>query len=244
MRLASRFGAGAALSALALLPATTASAQELVVAIFGGSFADNTQECAVKPFEAQTGASVQFVLGSSVQTAAKLRAAGDQSGVDVSYMDIQIVKQAQNEDLLETIDYDQLSHVGDLYDSAKDPDQNWVSLMYSGTAIAYNPNEISDPPTSWHDIWDPQYQGRLALPDISGTSGQQFLIAAARLNGGSLEDVDPGFAAIEQLKPHVVTYYTQADQIVSLLERGDIVIRSANGKVRKPQNSSWPTGAA
>lgn len=224
MRLASRFGAGAALAVLALLPATATSAQELVVAIFGGSFADNTLECAVKPFEAQTGASVQFVLGSSVQTAAKLRAAGDQSGVDVSYMDIQIVKQAKNEDLLETIDYDQLSHVGDLYDSAKDPDQNWVSLMYSGTAIAYNPNEISEPPTSWHDIWDPQYQGRLALPDISGTAGQQFLIAAARLNGGSLEDVDPGFAAIEQLKPHVVTYYTQADQIVSLLERGDIVI--------------------
>jgi spermidine/putrescine-binding protein len=139
-------------------------------------------------------------------------------------MDIQIVKQAKNEDLLETIDYDQLSHVGDLYDSAKDEDQNWVSLMYSGTAIAYNPNEVSEPPTSWHDIWDPQYQGRLALPDISGTSGQQFLIAAARLNGGSLEDVDPGFTAIEQLKPHVVTYYTQADQIVSLLERGDIVI--------------------
>ena len=66
MRLASRFVAGTALSVLTLLPATT-SAQELVVAIFGGSFADNTQECAVKPFEAQTGASVQFVLGSSVR---------------------------------------------------------------------------------------------------------------------------------------------------------------------------------
>src|SRR5918995_914245 len=118
MRFASRFVAGATLSGLALVPATT-FAQELVVAIFGGSFADNTQECAVKPFEAQTGASVQFVLGSSVQTVAKLRAAGDQSGIDVSYMDIQIVKQAKNEDPLETIDYDQLSHVDDLYDSAK-----------------------------------------------------------------------------------------------------------------------------
>jgi spermidine/putrescine-binding protein len=119
MRLASRFVAGAALSALTLLPAT-ASAQELVVAIFGGSFADNTQECAVKPFEAQTGASVQFVLGSSVQNAAKLRAAGDRSGIDVSYMDLQIVNQAKSENLIETIDFAQLSHVADLYDSAKD----------------------------------------------------------------------------------------------------------------------------
>jgi len=27
-------------------------------------------------------------------------------------------------------------------------------------------------------------EGKLAIPDISGTSGQQFLMAAARLNGG------------------------------------------------------------
>jgi hypothetical protein len=59
VRLASWFVAGTVLSALTLLPATT-SAQGLVVVIFGGSFADNTQECAV----------------FAEQNAAKLRAAG------------------------------------------------------------------------------------------------------------------------------------------------------------------------
>jgi putative spermidine/putrescine transport system substrate-binding protein len=216
--------AGAALSALVLVPAA-ASAETLVVAIFGGSFADNTRECAAKPLEAQTGASVQFVLGSSVQTVAKLRAAKDRSGIDVSYMDIQIVKQAKNEGLIQKIDYENLVHVGDLYDSAKDSeDQMWVSFMYSGTAIAYNPNELPKAPDSWQDMWDPKYRGRIAVPDISGTAGQQFLIAAARLEGGSLTNVDPGFEAIKKLKPHVVTYYTQADQIVALLERGDIIL--------------------
>src|SRR4029077_14180879 len=57
---------------------------------------------------------------------------------------------------------------------------------------------------------------------ISGTSGQQFLMAAARLNGGSVENIDPGFEAIKKLRPNVQMMYTQPDQLIPLFERGDI----------------------
>ncbi|MFW6028034.1 MAG: ABC transporter substrate-binding protein [bacterium] len=215
-----------AVSAVAMASASAGgSAQTLVVAVFGGSFADNTQKCAAAQFEERTGADVEFVLGSSVQTMARLRAAGGQPGIDVTYMDVQIVQQAKAEDLIIPFDKDKLPNLGDIYESAVDGDDpHWVGFMYSGTALAYNPNELDEPPTSWQDLWDPQYQGRLAIPDISGTAGQHFLIATARMNGGSLDDMDPGFEAIAELAPHSVTFYTQADQIVSLLERGDIVI--------------------
>ena len=52
---------------------TTAQAKELVVAIFGGSFLENTKACHGAPFEKRTGAKVNFVLGNSVQNVAKLR---------------------------------------------------------------------------------------------------------------------------------------------------------------------------
>src|SRR5439155_307489 len=70
----------------------------------------------------------------------------------------------------------------------------------------------------------PSFKGKLAIPDISGTSGQQFLMAAARLNGGSIENIDPGFEAIKKLKPNVQMMYTQPDQIIPLFERGDIAV--------------------
>jgi spermidine/putrescine-binding protein len=213
----------AALAGLALAP-NAAQAKEIVVAIFGGSFVDNAKICHATPFTKETGATVTYVLGSSVQNVAKLRATKGNPDIDVAYMDVQIVKQAKAEGLLEKIDTGMLSNFKDLYQSAYDPDHQWVSLMYSGTAIAYNPKVIKTPPTSWSAIWDPKYKGKMAVPDISGTSGQQFLIAAARLNGGSLENVDPGFEAIKKLRGSFVTLYTQADQIVSLFERGDIVI--------------------
>lgn len=211
----------------ALLTATLAlpaSAEDLVVAIFGGSFVDNAKKCHAAPFEKATGATVKYVLGSSVQTAAKLRATGGRAEFDVTYMDSQIVKQMKAEGLLQPLEPAKIAHWNDLYDVSKDPGNQWVSLMFAGTTIAYNTTLVKTPPTSWADVWKPEYKGKLAIPDISGTSGQQFLIAAARLNGGSLENIAPGFEAIKKLKPNVQMMYTQPDQLIPLFERGDIAI--------------------
>lgn len=211
----------------ALLTATLAlpaSAEDLVVAIFGGSFVDNAKKCHAAPFEKATGATVKYVLGSSVQTAAKLRATGGRAEFDVTYMDSQIVKQMKAEGLLQPLEPAKIAHWNDLYDVSKDPGNQWVSLMFAGTTIAYNTTLVKTPPTSWADLWKPEYKGKLAIPDISGTSGQQFLIAAARLNGGSLENIAPGFEAIKKLKPNVQMMYTQPDQLIPLFERGDIAI--------------------
>jgi spermidine/putrescine-binding protein len=212
--------ATALMSALAL----PASAEDLVVGIFGGSFVENAKKCHAEPFQKATNATVKYLLGSSVQTAAKLRAAGGRAEFDVTYMDSQIVKQVKAEGLLQPLEPGKIAHWNDLYDASKDPGNQWVSLMFAGTTIAYNTKLVKTPPTSWLDLWKPEYKGKLAIPDISGTSGQQFLIAAARLHGGSLDNIGPGFDAIKTLKPSVQMMYTQPDQLIPLFERGDIAV--------------------
>jgi spermidine/putrescine-binding protein len=201
-----------------------AVAQELILGIFGGTFADNTRACHVAPFEKATGAKVRFVLGSSVDNVARIRATKGKPEFDLAYMDLAISVAARNEGLLDKIDAAKLTHYGDVYASAKDKDDRFIGMMYGASAIAYNPKLVKTPPTSWQDLWKPEYKGKLAIGDISGTTGLHFLIAAARLNGGSLENIDPGFKAIAQLKPNVVMMYSQADQVVPLFERGEIAI--------------------
>ncbi len=213
--LAGAMALGAAFSA-------SASAQQLNVAIFGGSFAENVRTCVAEPFTRATSTRVNFVLGNSVQNAARLRATRGRPDVDVAYMDLQVAVQAKAEGLLDQIDPARLTNLPDIYPSAVDPDRRWIGFMYSSTAIAYNPRELRTPPSSWADLWSPALRGKIAIGDISATSGQHFLIAAARLNGGSVENTEPGFRAIRELRPHVVTLYTQADQVVQLIERGDI----------------------
>ncbi len=201
-----------------------AFADELIVATFGGTFVANSQKCHAAAVEKATGSTVKYVLGSSVQTAAKLRAAGARAEVDVAYMDSQIVKQVKAEGLLQPLEPAKIPQWNDLYEASRDKDAYWVSMMFAGTIITYNTNLVKTPPTSWADLWKPEWKGKLAIPDISGTSGQQFLMAAARLNGGSVENIDPGFEAIKKLKPNIQMMYTQPDQIIPLFERGDIAL--------------------
>jgi putative spermidine/putrescine transport system substrate-binding protein len=204
--------------------AAPAAAEELVVATFGGSFADDTKTCAVGPFEEKTGASVIVTLGSSVDIAAKIRATAGDPEIDVAYMDRSIVEQLRNEGLLEELDFSQLENAPDVGEAAFDPQKTFVNFMTAATVIAYNPEKVSPPPTSWEDLYDPKYAGQLAIGDITGTSGLHFLMAMNKLRGGDFQTQEKGFQAVKELMPNVVMLYTQADQLVELFERGEIVI--------------------
>jgi putative spermidine/putrescine transport system substrate-binding protein len=202
-----------------------ASAQEqLVVATFGGSFADNTRTCVVEPFEKATGAKVVLRLGNSVQHAASLRAGRGRTGIDIAYVDDSLATQLNNESLLDSVDVTKLTHREEVIPEAFGPDNRYVTFMLGATAIAYNPQVITTPPTSWADVFDKRYAGRMALGDITGTSGLHFLLAVNRMRGGTLENIDAGFAALKAAIPNSVVLYTQADQVISLFQRGEVVI--------------------
>ncbi len=213
---------------IAILSAATlaqsARADDLVVATFGGTFAADTKTCNIEPFEKATGAKVAVQLGNSVQHAAAIRAMAGRPTYDVAYVDNSLAAQLDKEGLIEPIDTAKLTSYPDLDKSAFGPHNSYVAFEVSATAIAYNPKVVTTPPTSWNDLFDPKYKGRLAIGDITGTSGMQFLLAVNKMRGGTLDNLDPGFAALKQLAPNAVTLYTQADQLVSLFQRGDVVI--------------------
>ncbi|MCT8175486.1 ABC transporter substrate-binding protein [Variovorax sp. CY25R-8] len=205
-----------------LLMSGALHAEELVVGIFGGSFADDSKTCHISSFEKKTGAKVALKLGSSSQFAAAIRATGGKSDFDVVYIDNSLAAQLKNEKLLETIDKSRLANAADISPRALDKDGQYIVFMTGATVIVYDTKQIKTPPTSWADLAKPEYDGRLAIGDISGTSGSQFLMALNRMKGGELTNMDAGFAAVKPIAKASVTLYTQADQIVSLFERQEI----------------------
>lgn len=224
MRLNARVFLTAGLVAVLSAPVSVALADDLVVGIFGGSFADDSKTCHIAEFEQKTGTKVQLKLGSSAQFAASVRATGGKSEFDVVYVDNSLATQLKNEKLLEKIERSKLSNAGQISDRAFDKDDQYVVFMTGATAIVYDKKQVKTPPTSWSDLSRPEFDGRLAIGDISGTSGMQFLLALNKMNGGTLDDMDAGFKAVKPLAKASVTLYTQADQIVSLFERGEIVV--------------------
>lgn len=219
-----RFAAVVTVVAAALCASQARAEQKLTVATFGGSFLDDTKTCVMAPFEKATGAGTAIQLGNSVQNAAAIRAMGGHPTYDVAYMDNSLATQLKSEGLLQPIDADKLSSYSQIDKNAFGPDNSYVAFEISATAIVYDPKAVKTPPTSWNDLFDPKFKGRMALGDITGTSGVQTMLAVNRLKGGTLENVNPGMAAMKTIVPNAVTLYTQADQLLALFQRGDIVM--------------------
>lgn len=208
----------------ALTCSGAANAQELVVGIFGGSFLDDSKTCHIAEFEKKTGAKVLTKAGNSSQFAAAIRATKGNSDMDIVYIDNSLAVQLKNEKLLETIDRAKIPSAAEVSPKMFDPDNQYVVFMTGATVIVYDPQQIKTPPTSWNDLFKPEYAGKMAIGDITGTSGLHLLLALNRMNGGDLDNLEPGFKAIKPLAKNSVTMYTQADQIVSLFERKEIAI--------------------
>ncbi|KGJ02624.1 ABC transporter substrate-binding protein (plasmid) [Paracoccus versutus] len=211
-------------AAAALGPIAAASAQELVVGAFGGSFADNVETCYVQPFTQATGASVLLKPASSAQHAASVRATAGQSDMDVVFADDAFAVQMANEGLLVPLDRATLANAPDIIEGAWGKGDAYVAAMLGATTIVYNKDTVATPPSSWNDLFDPKYEGRITIGDVSATAGWQFLAALNQMEGGTLQDPGPGLAKIKPLAQSAVLLHTQADQVVSLFERGEIDI--------------------
>jgi putative spermidine/putrescine transport system substrate-binding protein len=69
--------------------------------------------------------------------------------------------------------------------------------------LTYNPEKIKTPPTSWRDLWKPEFKGRVGITTLNSTLGTGWLVEVAKMYGGSESNVEPGFKAINELKPNL-----------------------------------------
>ncbi len=195
-------------------PTPTGAANALVVAGYGGSFETAFRESIIPGFQQTCGCTVTYIPGSSTDSIAKLKAQQASPQIDVALLDDGPQAQARDAGLVGPLDtavvpVDQVVEIGRL------PDDVGVGFGLTATGIAYNPTWFAErgipAPTKWSDLADPRLEGALVLPSITNTYGLGLLVGAALQNGGSEQNVDPGFAAVDQIARNAVTFDTTAD---------------------------------
>jgi len=84
----------------------------------------------------------------------------------------------------------------------KDPNGNWVAAYYGLMAIGTNTTVVAEAPTSFADLLDPKYEGKIAINGDPRESGAGFaaVMAASLANGGSFDDILPGIEYFAKLK--------------------------------------------
>jgi putative spermidine/putrescine transport system substrate-binding protein len=83
---------------------------------------------------------------------------------------------------------------------------------------------VKTPPTTWADLWKPEYKGMLSVPHLSSIGGWEMLVIAARHGGGDEGNPDPGFAAMKALKPNIRNFHRSAVEAVQTLDSGETPI--------------------
>lgn len=96
-----------------------------------------------------------------------------------------------------------------------------VPHMYTGRVILYNPKEVNPAPTSYADLWDPKYAGRVGVIDIQY---QNTIESAAMIAGGGPSNVEPGKEKLLKLKKQGVKIYPTNEAMAQALKSGEVVM--------------------
>jgi putative spermidine/putrescine transport system substrate-binding protein len=185
------------------LTAGMAQAQDKTITInsFGGAYETAHRKCVIDPFEKATGAKVQIVTAYSADAFAQLRAQKAAPQFDVIHFSGGQEIVAASEGLLAPIDPAKLSNAGDLYDFAKANLAKGEGPAYSIAAIGfiYNSDKMQKAPSSWKDLFDPAIGEHVVLTDISNGYGMLGFLMLNQVEGGTLDNIQPGLDAVGKL---------------------------------------------
>jgi putative spermidine/putrescine transport system substrate-binding protein len=204
-----------------------AQARRLVFATFTGSWEEAHRDVLVPAFRKATNNS-EIVLDPmlSVDQIAKVTAARSNPPIDVMLHDPGPALVAIGQDLTEPYPVDQSAHYKDLISDAQEP--MGPAAFFQVVGITYNPDRIKAPPTSWADIWKPEYKGRVGITNMNSTLGTGFMVEIAKMRGGSEANLDPAFKAIEELKPNIAAVAANPGALATLYQQGQVDIGPGN----------------
>jgi putative spermidine/putrescine transport system substrate-binding protein len=202
-----------------------ASAEDLVVISYGGTFEQGWRKAVINRFEEKYPKDkIHIATGLTMEVAAKMRAQKDNVEIDVVMMDLPGTIQCEAEGLFEPLTEEKVPNLRNLLPLFKKraKEHPYVHFFWDGETLAYNTEKIKPPPTSWKVLFDPKYSGHIAFPDISTSHGVWMLNMAARIHGGNERNIDPGFEAIKKIRPHIGVFWTQHGQLQQLFAQGEV----------------------
>lgn len=211
-----------ALSTLALLTtASYAADKTLTISVY--AFAqDDFKDILYKPFEEKCGCKLVVETGNSVERLAKMEANKGNPVVDMAVVSMADALQASRAGLIDKIDTAKLSNYDKLYDIAKDPNKDGMSVGYTfyATSIVYRTDKMKI--DSWADLLKPENVSHIAFPNVTTNQGPTSLYMIEKALGNDSADLKSAIAAIGENSNDIVTFYVKSSQLVQLMQQEEI----------------------
>jgi len=226
--------------------AAAAATDKVVIGVYGGGWEANVRAAGLDKFAKDNNLQVEIVPGADAEWFAKLRASnGNKPPYDIVVFQPDTVQRAVAAGVLEPLDASRAPNLNKLYASVQDrfvTDGKTYAAAFSlgQLGLAYRTDLVKTPPTSWQDLWKPEYKGHVAISSPTYAAGLQFFAGLVHSLGGELKDdaaVDKAFAKLAELKGSAVAFPDSPGAIQTLLERGDAwIVPYWDGRVFALQN--------
>ena len=214
--------AGTALSILSPLLVRAQEARELVIVSFAGALQEPHPGLARRMEAKHPGLRIRLVPSESQDVVAQLKAAQGYSPYDSMPNGEPPHLIGIREGYLQKIDAKAIPNYANVFPEFIQKSQGYgVPVSYSLIGIAYNEKLVKTAPKAWTDLWKPEYRGKVGIPRASSNLGLGALVIAAKVFGGSEDNLDPGWTKLQELKPQVGRSPTQ---LLQMLEREEIAL--------------------
>jgi putative spermidine/putrescine transport system substrate-binding protein len=214
--------AGGAAGALALGGAPPAQAQsggKVIVGTWGGDYQNLQTRFVVEPLMKPKNVEVIWDTGNDSPRKTKLRAEQrlPRGNVDLVALTGSGCHEMWKAGALTELDPAKLPNYANIVSALRTPYS--IPHIYTGRVILYNPSKVTTKPTSYADLWDPKYAGRVGVIDIQY---QTTIESAAMINGGSLKNYEPGKEKLLELKKLGVKIYPTNEAMAQALKTEEV----------------------
>jgi putative spermidine/putrescine transport system substrate-binding protein len=221
---------GAAVPAMAQSPAPVRRpGASLTISTWGGSTQDSIRKLVQPVFERQTGATLVYDIGNQGVRLNKLLAQRASPPADIFFCTEEGLLAGHHGGVLMPARRANLPLLADLYDWAMTVKgygsaDSVAGVPYSllSFVLAYNTEKVKEKPTSWADLWNPEYSGKIGMPPPDQSLMPEWLTIANELAGGTAADYTPGFKKLAELRPLKLTSFWT--DWAPLAKTGDILL--------------------
>ncbi|MBI2846836.1 MAG: extracellular solute-binding protein [Chloroflexi bacterium] len=179
-------------------------------------------------FERETGCKTTVFGGITPAMLARVQAEKSSPTIDFYNMEYSPATQAKTLGLLDKVNKDIVTNLKAIPAKYVDPDGILMPQRLSANGLIINKAELEKKglpkPTSWLDIGNPIYKGKVAISGIETATTWDMITLVARALGGSEKNPDVAFKFLEEkVKPNILGVVALAD-IEKMLGEGSILI--------------------
>lgn len=211
--------AGAVTALASRAPIARAESSKVVVGTWGGDYGQLLSDLVDKPLLAPRGIEVLQDVANADPRKTKLLAERQsrRGSMDVACLSDSDHYIVASTDMFEAVDAAKVSRLDKVFPELRT--DTAIPHIYSAQVILYNVNKVKAPPTSYADLWDPKWRGRVGLADILYSANT---VAAALAGGGGVSNYDPAEQKLMELRSLDVKIYPSNEALAAALKSEEV----------------------